>query len=505
MRNNLYQQQLFARLLKSPELKKERQLLRDGFGQVKLWLLEPGKINNLSGQNKSLLCQLARGKKAKQHRLCFQRNMDASLKAGREKEFICPSGRFGLCLPLIQGNALYGFLILCNLKHPLSPQSRQLFNAFNKIVLEKIQKELELSKLYRTIRPRAIALSTIHTIHRLISSSLNLDELLPRIARLSLQILRARQCLISLEQNTAQQSPILTFIDNSKTSPQARPSRKMRNIARRITKTGNNLLRRDCLALPLVDQEPIGAICVLGKINNRSFDQFDREILSALTEQAVGAIKNAQLYKEQEGMLWGTVKSLSSLLKAKFPYPCKHSPAFEEIALGIAENIHLAQEDLRDLRYAIMLHDAEKIGLPEEILKKPAHLTNKEIKILKEQPKKGVKIFTPLTRLSGAVQIILHHHEKFDGSGYPDRLKKEAIPIGARIMAIVDSFEAMISSRPYRKTSSVEGAIKEIQRQSGKQFDPEVIKAFLKFTNDKKFRRLIRGFNHGRCKDKQDS
>ena len=225
-------------------------------------------------------------------------------------------------------------------------------------------------------------------------------------------------------------------------------------------------------------------------MNNKPFDNFDREILTVLSEQAVGAIKNAQLYKEQEDMLLGTVKSLSALLKVKSAQAYVHSRAFVDIVLGIAKELGLSETDLRDLRFAAMLHDAEKIGIPEEILKKPAQLSGKEFKLIKEYPKKSAKILSPLQCLKPAIAVILHHHEKFDGTGYPDRLKGKQIPLGARIMAVADSFEAMTSHRPYRKSASFLEAIREIKRHSGEQFDPRVIKAFLQFTRTKSFKKI---------------
>jgi len=153
----------------------------------------------------------------------------------------------------------------------------------------------------------------------------------------------------------------------------------------------------------------------------------------------------------------------------------------------------LSEDALRDLRFAAMLHDAEKIGIPEEILKKPTQLSGKELKVIKEHPQKSIKILSPLQLLKPAVAIILHHHEKFDGSGYPDGLKGEKIPLGARILAVADAFEAMTSRRPYRKSTPTTEAIKELKRQSGAQFDPQVINAFLKFAKKQSFKKLLRG------------
>jgi len=498
-KDKTYQEELLKKLFASPDLKRERQLLSQLFGQPVFWIAS--LANKTHAVDAKPFCAQAQANKNKKKKCLQQFNqvLNRAKKTGQLEKFLCREHGLGICLPLIHGDACYGFLIVCHLKNMPSKQSLSLFKALNRTILEKIQKELELSKLYQTIRPRAIALSTIHTIHRLISSSLDLDELLPRIARLSLQILRARRCLISLVDKKSKRLILKASVDLSKKKNGLHISKKMRRIEKRAISTGNILLKNTLLSVPLIDEEPIGVITVSDKMNKQAFDDFDQEILIALSEQSVGAIRNAQLYKEQENMLLGTVKSLSTLLRARSAYPYAHSKAFVDIVLSVAKQLHLSEEKLRDLRFAAMLHDAGEIGIPAQILKKPAHLTGKELEIVKQHPKNSVKILSPLQRLKGAIAIIMHHHEKFNGTGYPDKLKGEKIPLGARIMAIADSFEAMISRRPYRKSTSISEAVKEIKRLSGEQFDPGVIKAFLQLAKKNSFKKLLKDAYRGRA------
>lgn len=494
--DKVYQEILLKKLSGNSGLKKERQMLHQLFGQPILWMASG--TNKVLFLNDNPFCSIAKSNKSKTCLKCIRRVLNKVKKSRGRGEFVCPGRSFGFCLPLVQGDAYYGALILCHLKRTPDDQSLQLFEALNRAILEKIQKELELAKLYQTIRPRALALSTVHTVHRLISSSLDLEELLPRIARLSLQVLRARGCLISLIDKKTKQLIPKAQVDVSKKKFKLRISGKAKETEHKVIRTGNILLTKSCLSVPLIDEEPIGVITVFDKMNKRPFDNFDQEILIALSEQAVGAIKNAQLYKEQENMLLGTVKSLTALLRVRSAYPYAHSKVYEDIVLSIAKELKLSEEGLRDLRFAAMLHDAGEIGIPEEILKKTAHLTGKEFKIVKEHPKKSVEILSPLERLKGAIAIILHHHEKFNGTGYPDRLKGENIPLGSKIMSVADSFEAMISRRPYRKSTSIFEAVKEIKRLSGTQFDPQVIQAFLKLVKKRSFKRLLKGAYRGR-------
>ncbi|MBL7084746.1 MAG: HD domain-containing protein [Candidatus Omnitrophica bacterium] len=500
MIDKIYQEELFKKLSKASNLKKVETLCKQLFGKVIFWVVEGTRIKEISPLNANSICQSLKDNKKRRCLECITKTIKRVEKSRTLEQFSCPGKRFGLCLPLVQGDAFYGSLIFCHLKNIPSRESLCMLTVLNNTVLEKAQKELELSKLYQTIRPRAIALSTIHTIRRLISSSLNPDELLPRIARLSLQVLRAKQCLISLVDKKTERLVPKAVVDLSKKGTKWCLPHAFRRIEKKVMRSGNILLKKSCLSVPLIDEELIGIITVSQKMANRPFDHFDREILTALSEQAVGAIKNAQLYKEQENMLLGTVKSLSTLLKVKAAYPYIHSRAFVEIALGIAGELKVSEDELRNLRFAAMLHGTEKIGIPEEILKKPTRLSGKEYKIVREYPKKSVKILSPLERLKPAIAIILHHHEKFDGSGYPDRLKGEKIPLGARIMAVADSFEAMLTRRPYRKSTSIAHAIRELKKYSGTQFDPQVIKAFLKLVKRKSFRKLLRDAYYGRSK-----
>ncbi len=495
-----YQEELLKRLVESSSLKKERQVLSQLFGQPIAWIATEANMNKVLGLNDNPVCLFVKGSQKKKCLRCLKRTLNQAKKSRNIEKFLCPAGFYGFCLPLVQGDALYGFLIFHHLKTAPDNQSLRLFEALNSTVLEKIQKELELSKLYQTIRPRAIALSTVHTIHRLISSSLDLNELLPRIARLTLQVLRAKQCIISLVDKKTKHLIPKAVIDLSKKKVNLRIPRNIKGIESKVLRTGNVSLKKSHLSVPLIDEEPIGVITVVHKITDRAFDNFDREILTALSEQAIGAIKNAQLYTEQENMFLGTVKSLATLLKVKSPYSYAHPKAFIDIVLGIAEELKLCEEDLRNLRFAAMLHGAEKFGIPEEILKKPTALSGRELKIVKEYPKKSVKILSPLERLKPAVAILLHHHEKFDGTGYPGRLKGERIPLGSRVMAVADSFVAMVSRRPYRRSTSVSLAIREIRKHSGSQFDPGPIKAFLNITKKKSFKKLFKDVYHGRPK-----
>lgn len=488
-----YRDELFNKLAKSPALKREKDLLsRITVQQPVFWIVSSKDLKEIYPLYGYSVCPWADTQKKEECLKCLTQTIERCKQTGRIEEFVCLLHYFGLCIPFLHGDTSYGFLILCHFKNRLSADVLTLLTALNSEILEKLQKELELSKLYQTIRPRAIALSTIHTVHRLISTCLDLDELLPRIARLSLQVMRAKKCVISLVEKRTEQLVPKAVIDVTKQKKRMRVSPYVKAIQDKVKETGNILFKKSFLSIPLIDEGLLGIITIFKKNNKKPFNNFDQEILTALAEQAVGAIKNAQLYREQEEMLWGTVKSLSALLKIKSAYPYTHEKIFMAIVLGIGRELKLSDEDIRNLSFAAMLHDAEKIGIPEKILRKPTSLSGKELKIVKKCPKKSISILKPLEGLKPALDIILHHHEKFDGTGYPNKLRGENIPLGSRIIAVADSFQAMVSHRPYRKSTSVNEAIAEIKKNSGTQFDPTVIDAFLQFTEQEAFKKQFK-------------
>jgi len=172
------------------------------------------------------------------------------------------------------------------------------------------------------------------------------------------------------------------------------------------------------------------------------------------------------------------IMSLVKALEAKDPYTRGHSERVTLYSMAIATELTMTGQEREDLHRASVLHDLGKIGVPEAVLNKPGRLTEEEFAEIKRHPGKAVEILGP--SIPGSVAIaIKHHHESFDGKGYPSRLSGRNIPLASRIMTIADTFDAMTSTRAYRKALPVADAIAEIRRCSGTQFDPEIVPAFL--------------------------
>jgi len=173
------------------------------------------------------------------------------------------------------------------------------------------------------------------------------------------------------------------------------------------------------------------------------------------------------------------IKVLSRTLEAKNSNMHHHSERVNHYSMVVAEAMGLSEKEQEVLTISAFLHDIGKVGISNEILNKRGKLNPEEWTEIKEHPRRGVEILKPLCLPQEVLEIILHHHESFDGQGYPDGLKGEEIPLCARIIQIIDSYDAMISNRPYRKALSLDWVIQEIQSCAGAQFDPRIVKVFV--------------------------
>jgi putative two-component system response regulator len=180
-----------------------------------------------------------------------------------------------------------------------------------------------------------------------------------------------------------------------------------------------------------------------------------------------------------EEMSTGAIRALADALDAKCDYTSGHSLRVSRFAVLIGKALGLEDEHLRDIELAGILHDIGKIGVPESILWKPARLTPEEQKIMAEHPVKSAQIIGELRGLQRTREYVLHHHEYLDGSGYPDGLKGDDIPIGARIILVADAYDAMTTDRPYRKAIGHLNAVAELRKLSGKQFDGRMVDALI--------------------------
>ncbi|MEA3489317.1 MAG: HD domain-containing phosphohydrolase [Candidatus Omnitrophota bacterium] len=397
----------------------------------------------------------------------------------------------GISYPLMYEDVICGFIVLCSLKKQMSSDLLNIFASFTDTVIRESIKELELEDLNKTIRPRAIALSTVHTVHRLMTATLDLSELLPRIARLSLQVLRANRCSIKLVDSKGKLLLPMTTIDLRKDKALLKKVQIGKYAPGRAVKKGTPIRGRNYLAVPMIDEDVVGVITIYDKLDRKEFKAFDEEIMKTLAEQAVIAIKNAQLFKEQADLTLSSIKCIARLLENRPHGIHRPEASLQKLINIICPKINMNESEIKMLQYAAMLHDAGQISIPEEVLMKRGELTGYEYDIVKTHPMKGASILSKFRPLKPIVPIILYHHENWDGTGYPKGLKEREIPLPARVLAVIVAFEAMITEKPYRKALSINAAVKEVRKNAGTQFDPGIVEIFYEAVHRKDVRRLL--------------
>lgn len=227
---------------------------------------------------------------------------------------------------------------------------------------------------------------------------------------------------------------------------------------------------------------PLGILLAIIYINNGALG-----LLLFLIPLLV-ARHSFKLYMDMKKVYLETIQALATAIEAKDPYTRGHSERVAKLAVAIAEELRMDNDFISHLQYAALLHDIGKIGIPEEILNKPCKLSEDEFSKIKTHPALGASIVKNVDFLAQASSFIMYHHERMDGSGYPMGLKGKEIPLGAQIIAVADVFDALTTDRPYRKAWNPKDALAELERNSGVQFRPAVIKALKKVLEREKIR-----------------
>lgn len=233
--------------------------------------------------------------------------------------------------------------------------------------------------------------------------------------------------------------------------------------------------------------ETVGVIYACAKRDGQDFSARERDLLCGIANHAAVAIDNATLYHDLENLFVGIAWSFAAVLDAKSPWTAGHSKRVTQYAVAISEELDQGPEFLHAVQTSGLLHDIGKISISEKILDKPGRITRAEHATICEHAVQGAMILQHIDTFQPFIPAVRHHHERWDGRGFPDGLLKEDIPLLARVLAVADSYDAITSDRPYRKRQSRGDAIAEIRRCSGTQFDPSVVEAFLVVTGRKIF------------------
>ncbi len=239
------------------------------------------------------------------------------------------------------------------------------------------------------------------------------------------------------------------------------------------------------LLSPVVMKQKLTAILAVGeKVSGQEFHSSDLEMLKALSESAGIAIENARLFKDVQEAYLATVRVLVSRIEEKDPYTHGHTERVAEYAVGIARAMGFSPEEIQAIQFGAILHDIGKVHTEDHILHKAGELTDEEWRMVKAHPARGADMVRGIWFLEKAIDLVRHHHERVDGKGYPDGLKGEEISVGARIVNVADSFDAMTTDRPYRAGLSVEDAVRQMEEKAGTQFAPEVVEVLVRALRD---------------------
>ena len=354
-------------------------------------------------------------------------------------------------------------------------------------------------------RERLELMISLSEVAQQIATSLETEEVLQRILHVALQQARADKVSIMLvDQSTS--PPRLRLVAAEGLSPDLLSIEVPvgEGIAGQVALTGAPLLINaqtiqqfspsalhyqgagSALCLPLkVGNRVVGVLNLTKLTSDRPFSESDIRLYLVLAAQAALAIENAQLHQKiREGYI-AALTSFCKFAETLMPYRQGHSLRVGIYAKRLAEVVGLSKQEAEQLRIAALMQDLGLLKVPKEVLTKPGRLTDDEWKLVKQHPLWSLELVDPPAILTETIELaVRHHHERFDGSGYPDGLKGEQIPLPARLLAVADTFDALCSERPYRPAYSTEQALEEMRRVAGSQLDPELTEAFVQSVSD---------------------
>jgi HD-GYP domain-containing protein (c-di-GMP phosphodiesterase class II) len=353
----------------------------------------------------------------------------------------------------------------------------------------------------RTERENRTRLELVYEISKKIGTVPRMTQLLEHVIKMTQQTLGAAAASILLFRNNDQE----LFFEVA-SGPVSKALRQVKlntqyGIAGQVARTGQPIIVNDAsrspnfhkmiddttgfatrslICAPLATHHKIlGVIEVLNKQDGTEFSEQDLEAVVSVANTAAMAIENTRLHQSILEAYTGTITALAAAIDAKDPYTHGHSQRVMEYSLLTGGYLSLDREEMETIEYAAILHDVGKIAVESRILNKPGALDEAEWERVREHPVIGANILRSVPFLEKSSELVLCHHERFNGQGYPNGLKGEDIPLGGRIIAVADAFDTMTTDRAYRPALPVEHAVKELNSCSGGQFCPEVVKAFI--------------------------
>jgi len=419
--------------------------------------------------------------------------------SGRSSRFDYKT-RSALSAPIIHNNTFLGVLNVNN------KRSGGIFTEDDLNLLlgisGQISQAIANANMHERTEQQVAELSLVQELGKAVNSSLDLDSVLTYFIDMTSRITEADRSTLMLFDETSGELYVQAYrgFDDPKIKELrfslgegiagyvAQQKRSMR-IPNTIEDTRYKKLHFSdserpltLICAPLLNKDKlIGVInCERDLYKKGPYSPENLDFLETIASQATVAIQNARLYHNLLNVYLETIRALAAAIDAKDSYTHGHSRRVTDRAVAIAKLMGLSRDDVDTIRHAALLHDVGKIGISEQILLKPGRLTDEEFETIKTHPHIGAAILNSIEFLRKVCAIIEHHHERYDGRGYPSQLKGDEIPLGARIIMVADSFDAITSSRPYRKPLSFDEAMAEIARCANSQFDPRVVEVFLK-------------------------
>ena len=362
---------------------------------------------------------------------------------------------------------------------------------------------LENARLYEAERLEASRAKTSLEISnalldfsRRLALAESLDEVLERAVELAARLLDKPRSSVWLQDRAGEDLVARALFgydwrDSAALGGIAVPDERAREIldgdepfqlqAAKFPTSGRAELARGLMAVaPLrLDGDRLGCIVVRTGPKGGAFDDRSMRLLAGVAHQVKLAVTNASSYESLERTFLSTVEALANALEANDEYTSSHARWITDMALHVGRELGMDPKALKRLELGALFHDIGKIGVPEAILAKPGPLSDGEWKVVRLHPELGARILAPIERLEQVCQIVRHCHEHWDGSGYPDGLAGEEIPLESRVILVCDAYHAMTTDRPYRRRLTVEEASRRLREAAGTQFDPRVVEVFL--------------------------